>query len=198
MRKLVEVTFAMPTFLPLFCLLAAAPATPAEPAAPLDDEALAARAKALLGPVKKELQEVATRALAKGADGGVAQFAKESQQAFKIAAPKGVTLGWTSLQLRNEKNAPRPWVRTLLRDFKLAAPGSTTAKVVELENGRKGYAEAIWMGGACVTCHGDPIPQAWDDKLTQKYPKDESKGLWLNDLRGAYWVEFDVPALSAK
>ncbi len=178
-------------------LLVLVSATPdgGAPAGPLTDDEVAARARAVLAPLKKSLQEVTAKALEVGPDGGVEYFAKESQAAFKATSKGGVTAGWTSLQLRNQKNAPRAWVREVLRDFKMAAPGSSASKVVELPQGRRGYVEALWVKPACVTCHGDPIPPAFDERLKKRYPADESKGLWLNDLRGAFWVELEPKAL---
>ena len=62
--------------------------------------------------------------------------------------------------------------------------------VVELENGRHGYAEPIVMQPLCLVCHGEILQPEIAARIAELYPDDRATGFKEGDLRGAFWVEF--------
>ncbi len=60
---------------------------------------------------------------------------------------------------------------------------------MKLPGGGTGYAEPIWTGALCVTCHGANLAPAVEEKLKDAYPKDAARGFELNSFRGVFWAE---------
>ncbi len=160
--------------------------------APMDPAA--ARARAALGPYKKTLKETLVKALEQGPDVALDTCAKNAQALATKFSKDGVIVGRSALRLRNEKDAPRPWLGPVMLELSKARSETDAWKLVDAGAGKKGYAEAIWLKAECLTCHGDPLVPSVEMKLKTLYPKDAAKGFHLGEFRGVFWAEVDAPA----
>jgi hypothetical protein len=105
-----------------------------------------------------------------------------SDKAPEIAASvsaDGVAMGRSSHKLRNPENAAPAWLE-------LAAE----PVVVDLGEGRYGYAEPIFIQPLCLTCHGSNIAPDMAARIDALYPEDAATGFSEGDFRGMFWVEF--------
>lgn len=143
--------------------------------------------------LKSELQA------AMKAGGPVDAIAVCNEKAPAIAAERSaehdLTLGRTSLRLRNLDNVPDAWERTVLEDFeKRRAAGADPATLVRSEvvesDGRREFRfmKAIPTATVCLACHGSTIEPAVAAKLDTLYPEDQARGFAEGDLRGAFTV----------
>lgn len=120
-------------------------------------------------------------------------------KAMRLPAAKtlNVRLGRTSARLRSRGNAAPLWAV----DTVAAVPNermhhTSGAHHFDLGFGRRGYLEAIGTDSICVKCHGtkkdmDPAVAEWVDLV---YPGDKARGFRVGDLRGWFWMEYNVPA----
>lgn len=154
-----------------------------------DEAAWIARGGATVQPFKGRLQQALRTGLAAGPDQAVDACRIEAPAIAAASGGPGVTVGRSSHRLRNQANAPRPWVKPLLDEF-VAAPGQAAPRAIALPGGGVGYVEPIVTQPLCVTCHGNAIPPGVQARLAALYPGDEATGFAAGDLRGLFWVEF--------
>ena len=62
--------------------------------------------------------------------------------------------------------------------------------VVDLDDGRHGYAEPIRVQPLCLTCHGETVHADVAERIEALYPDDEATGFSEGDFRGVFWVSF--------
>lgn len=82
-----------------------------------------------------------------------------------------------------------------LIDEYLAAEADRDARVVQLEDGRIGYVEAIEVAPLCVVCHGEALAPELAAQIAAHYPQDRATGFAAGDFRGVFWVEYPADAL---
>ena len=106
-----------------------------------------------------------------------------------VATAAGVAVGRTSHRLRSVQNAPREWVKPLVRRA-ASGVGESRPVVVDL-GGRVGVLRPIVTRQPCLTCHGPrrQIAPAVLDALKRSYPSDRAVGFRSGDLRGFFWAE---------
>lgn len=102
----------------------------------------------------------------------------------------GITIGRTSLKLRNPGNTSPEWAEPFV-DSKTEAPVS-----VALEEGKLGVLLPIKLKANCLLCHGakEDLDEGVVTALAENYPDDQATGFAEGDLRGYFWVE--VPGKS--
>lgn len=115
----------------------------------------------------------------------------------------GMTVGRTSLKVRNPGNAPDDWERAVLRDFadrKAAGADPATLEHWEVLPGADGgrtfrYMKAIAIPAEspCLACHGTDLAPPVVAALDQLYPADQARGYRAGDLRGAVTVTRPLP-----
>lgn len=149
----------------------------------------------------KEAADVLNRALRErleaavnGADPSLA-FSVCSYQAqaltSEIEQRMGVRIKRTSMKLRNPKNAPDSFERSVLDRFEShARAGAPVDDVLEqgVVDGKTEYryAQPIYVRSFCVTCHaaaGEMSPEV-RKTLEERYPEDRATGYKTGDLRG--------------
>lgn len=98
----------------------------------------------------------------------------------------GVKLGRASLRLRNQADAPPPWVAEWL-----AKQGERKVDgVAPFRDAKAGRViKPIAIEAPCLACHGSEVAPDVKAALAAKYPKDAATGYQLGDLRGAFWAE---------
>lgn len=117
----------------------------------------------------------------------------------EIAAAKSAASGWrvarTALKLRNPKNAPDAWERTVLEAFLAKAEqGADLSKLERHEtvsqNGKRvfRYMKAIPVGKPCLICHGPAVKADLLQSIKERYPGDKATGFKLGELRGAFTI----------
>ena len=148
---------------------------------------------AFAGELKAELQS------AMKAGGPVKAIAVCNERAPGIAArhsaARDLTLGRTSLKIRNPENAPDAWERAVLEDFERRRDaGEDSATLVRYEvverGGRREFRlmKAIPTAEVCLACHGATIAPEVAARLDALYPGDRARGFAVGDLRGAFTV----------
>lgn len=159
------------------------------------DDAVAAKARAALAPFKTTLREELGRALKTSPEQAIEVCAQRAPELARAASHDGVVVGRSALKLRRAANAPRPWLAPVMDRLSKEPSGSEAIEVVSLPDGRRGYAEAIWIAPPCLTCHGDNLAPSVADKLREKYPNDAARGFRAGEFRGVFWAELDPAAL---
>ncbi|MCB9664249.1 MAG: DUF3365 domain-containing protein [Alphaproteobacteria bacterium] len=110
----------------------------------------------------------------------------------------GVTLGRSSLRLRNPANEAPGWVKAWLE-----AQGERPVEGVDglAAPAEDGSAEVhvivpIGVDPLCLTCHGsaEQIPADVGSVIDDRYPQDAARGYAAGDLRGAFWASVPVTA----
>lgn len=171
--------------------LAAEPPTP-PPEARAEAEAIA-RADAAAVRLATTLKARVVEEMGKG--GPVAAVTVCNAEAPALAATiqseTGVTLGRSSLRLRNPANVPPPWVQQWLvaQGERSAASTLPMAMVVE---GKARVIKPIGVEAPCLACHGGALAPEVKVELARRYPKDVATGYVVGDLRGALWAEAAV------
>lgn len=179
----------MSAALVVLALLAGAPQRPRPP----DDAKVAERARAALGPFKKELKGALTTAMQTSPEVAIEVCSKQAPAMATAHSKDGVTVGRAAAKLRNEANAPAPWLAPVLEALSKEKSGTDAFRVVTLPDGKLGYAEAIWTQPLCVSCHGETLAPGIEAKLAATYPKDAARGFKEGDFRGVFWAVLDAP-----
>ena len=157
-----------------------------------DEAAIAARARAAIGPFKGALKAALGSAMAESLPAAIDVCAKRAPELARQASRDGVTVGRSALRLRNPENAPRSWLAPVIAELAEAPSDSDASKVVSLPDGRAGYAEAIWLGPACLLCHGAAVAPDVSAEIRRRYPNDAATGFAVGDFRGVFWAELDA------
>ena len=152
-------------------------------AAPADE------AKAALAPFKKSLLETLLNAVKTSPEAAIEVCAVRAPLLAKEASGPRVTVGRSALKLRNVKNAPPAWLVPVMSELAKEKPGTQTSRTVALPGGATGYAEPIWTGAVCLTCHGKNLSPAVDAALKKRYPADTARGFEEGEFRGVFWAE---------
>ncbi|ACI99836.1 Tll0287-like domain-containing protein [Rhodospirillum centenum] len=181
---------------------AQAPAPTAQAADPV--QAALAESRAAAQALTRDLLTAVKSSLA--ADGPVGAIRTCNEVAPGIAdalSQGGMTVGRTSLKVRNPDNAPDGWERAVLEDFagrKAAGADPATLEHWEVLPGAEGgrsfrYMKAIAIPAEspCLTCHGTDLAPAVVAALDQLYPADQARGYRAGDLRGAVTVTRPLP-----
>ncbi|HXY99120.1 MAG TPA: DUF3365 domain-containing protein [Stellaceae bacterium] len=117
----------------------------------------------------------------------------------KIAAEKSgewkMTIGRTSLKLRQPRNRPDAWELAQLQSFEQRKAAGESAQALEVgeyaeKDGKRvfRYMKAIPAGEMCLGCHGTSITPEVAAKLKALYPQDAATGFKIGDLRGAFTI----------
>jgi hypothetical protein len=169
----------------LACLLTAG-------SAQAETEAELARGAELLAPFKHELKTTLTEGLASGHVEAIGACRLKAPEIAATHTRDGVRIGRTSHRLRNPVNVAPEWVEPILAAY-ITEAAASGPRALPLPNGRTGYTEPIFIQAPCLTCHGEAIEPAVATRIEELYPDDRAVGFRLDDLRGAFWVEFASP-----
>ena len=112
-----------------------------------------------------------------------------------MSAEKKMTIGRTSLKLRQPNNKPDEWELRQLQSFeRREAAGENPANIEFGEYVTTGsktmfrYMKAILTGEVCLNCHGGTLAPEVTAKLKQLYLQDVATGYKVGDLRGAFTI----------
>ena len=125
---------------------------------------------------------------------GVCNTAAPSIAAEKSAAAQ-MTVGRTSLKLRQPENAPDDWELQQLRNFEARKAAGESPAAIEVgefveKDGKPvfRYMKAIPTAPLCLNCHSAQLAPEVAAKLQALYPEDRATGFALGDLRGAFTI----------
>ena len=148
-------------------------------------------AKGLGQQLKAELQA----AMASGGPKAALEVCADRAQAITASAQQaGVTVGRSSLRLRNPANRGPDWVRAWLeKTGERQASGLSPMR--QLDSGHVRWLKPIAVEGVCVVCHGAPeqIHPDVQKLLAERYPEDRATGYSPGQLRGVVWAEVALP-----
>lgn len=119
--------------------------------------------------------------------------------AAELASARGVTLGRSSLRLRNPANAGPDWVQAWLKEQgERSATGLATVRTIAQVDGHSvaRVALPIPVEAMCLDCHGpkEGLSPEVLAALAERYPQDAATGYAEGDLRGVLWIEAPVAA----
>lgn len=176
----------------LACSTQSPPPTAAPPPvqAPSADEALQARVQAAAAAFGPTLRARLTEAVkAGGPPEGVKVCTQDAQEiGARVAVEHSVSIGRTSLKLRNPANTGPDWVMERLR----SGEAGPLREVVDVDGARVArMAVPIVIEEPCLVCHGDPaaFSPELSAALAANYPEDAATGYALGDVRGLLWIE---------
>ncbi len=145
------------------------------------------RAHAATDNIREHFKKALSAALAKK---GTAGALPDCQIEGPEAQGQILTVGRTSHRLRNPKNAPKAWVKPYLEKFASGNPKDIPPHVlVNLEGGKYGYLEPVFVEPVCLACHGSGLDPEVTSVLAKDYPKDQATGFKVGDFRGLLWLE---------
>ena len=157
-----------------------------EAPAPVDK---AARGAELLAPFKADLKSALVQGMVSGPAEAVAVCREQAPQIAAALSVDGVSMGRSSHRLRNPANAPQDWLAPIITGFadgtRVLAP-----QLVDIGDGRTGYAEPIVVQPLCLTCHGTDLEPQLAARIAELYPDDAATGFAAGDFRGVFWVEY--------
>ena len=117
---------------------------------------------------------------------------KATQIAEKVNLEEGVTIGRTSLKVRNPNNEPNDWEKRMLEEFELRKANGEALKSInasQYDGDVFSYMKPIPMMGMCASCHGSNIPKPLYTHIQKFYPDDKATGFQSGDIRGAFIVQ---------
>lgn len=95
---------------------------------------------------------------------------------------------------RNPKNEASEKELAIMGDFRdmLASGQALSPKVTIDAEGKKHFYAPIFMGGVCLTCHGNEknMQPELVSTLDSLYPKDKARGYAVDELRGLWSIKF--------
>ena len=101
--------------------------------------------------------------------------------------------GRTSHKIRNSANTPKDWMLPLLEQFKTikfdVTKVSTYSQTGKLPDGKRYYAEPLFVQAQCLACHGENVNASLNKKITALYPEDKATGFKLSEFRGMIWIK---------
>ncbi|MCC6274085.1 MAG: DUF3365 domain-containing protein [Deltaproteobacteria bacterium] len=151
----------------------------------------AARARAVLKPVKESFLATLSSMMAQGTEEAIAACRVIAPGLTQAASKEGIAVGRTSHRLRNPANAPRDWVKPFLEEFQKIPTDPQAFRTVALPDGKTGYVEPIYVKPLCLHCHGAALSEPVAAKIQSLYPKDQATGFKEGDFRGLFWVEME-------
>lgn len=142
----------------------------------------------LLMNLSKEIQQNGVESAIPFCHTNVKSIAKESAK----ERIQKYEFGRTSHKIRNENNAPKDWMLPILEKFKGTSFDKDNQKNYKihgtLPNGKKYYAEPLFVQAQCLSCHGEVVSKNVKDKINVFYPKDQATGFKLGEFRGLVWI----------
>ncbi|GEM_PF-227062 len=179
-----------------------APSSEPEPesAAPSASQEALRRAEATAQELAGTLKTNLVAAMSEQGPEAAARYCSVGAQGLTagIADARGVSVGRSSLRLRNPTNAGPAWVEAwLAQQGERAADGvETVGRVDTLPDGSQvaRVIKPLAIGGPCVVCHGpaESLAPGVRAVLLDRYPGDAATGYSIGDLRGALWAEAAV------
>lgn len=146
----------------------------------------------------KALKTRLLKALEAGDVAGAVAVCREEAPALADAISRdlGLSVGRTSLRVRNPYNQPDAWEKAgLLSLQQRLTEGEDAAAIAHSEWVEKSpeekefrYLKPIVTEPLCLTCHGDPIAPDVAKVLGELYPEDQAIGYTPGELRGAFTV----------
>jgi hypothetical protein len=149
----------------------------------------AAHGASLLAPFKAELKSALMAGMKKGPATAIEVCSQDAPGIAASLSVDGVLMGRSSHKLRNPDNAAPEWLAPIIEAY-ASGQGELVPVVVELEDGRHGYAEPVRVQPLCLTCHGTTVHADVADSIGTLYPNDEATGFSEGDFRGVFWVTF--------
>lgn len=156
-----------------------------------DDGEAGPRGAELLAPFKRKLKAALQSGMAEGPVAAIAVCRVKAPEIAAAQSGDGLLVGRSSHRLRNPANAPPEWVGPILDSY-LADAGDRAPRSMTLKDNRAGYVEPILVQPLCLTCHGENLAPDVAERIAALYPEDQAVGFSEGDLRGVFWVEFEV------
>lgn len=168
-------------------LILSALATLANVAQAGDDPA--AHGAELLAPFKAELKSALMAGMQEGPAMAIEVCSEDAPAIAASLSVDGVQMGRSSHKLRNTGNAAPDWLAPVI-DAYASGVSELAPVVVQLDDGRHGYAEPIRVQPVCLACHGKAVDDEVARRIEALYPNDKATGFADGDFRGVFWVTF--------
>ena len=149
----------------------------------------AAHGASLLAPFKAELKNALMAGMKEGPATAIEVCSDDAPGIAAKLSVDGVLMGRSSHKLRNPDNAAPDWLAPII-DAYASGDDELAPVVVDLDDGRHGYAEPIRVQPLCLTCHGKIVHADVAERIEALYPDDEATGFSEGDFRGVFWVSF--------
>jgi len=163
------------------------------------EEAALKKAKAAAMMLGKKLKGELKGSLEKGDHGAAVKVCSDRapEVGASVREETGVTVGRSSLRLRNETNKAPEWVEAWLDEMgeRKAADAKPVREIAQGPDGPVArIIKPLGVEGVCVLCHGEASTMSKElaAAISERYPKDKATGYAVGDLRGALWAEVAV------
>lgn len=155
-----------------------------------------ARARSAAAALAVRLQARLTEALSKGGpESAIVVCAEDAQRIAREVSGAGMSVRRVSTKPRNPLDRPDPFELAILEKMETVHEGGANpeehSEVVESDGVRRfRYLKPIFIGKACLRCHGkvESISPEVAETLAGRYPEDQALGYVEGDFRGAFSV----------
>jgi hypothetical protein len=153
-------------------------------------------AKSLVGDLKSNLVKNLTEKIQKDGVEKAIPFCHENVKPIaKSAAGDRINkyaFGRTSHKIRNPENVAQDFLKDYIKKYqgtfldqeKLPLEISGVTK-----DGKKFYAEPLYVGAQCIVCHGEKLSPQVASTIQKLYPNDQATGFKPREFRGFIWVK---------
>lgn len=153
------------------------------------------RGAALLAPFKTSLKAALMDGMQQGPEAAIEICSDKAPGIARGLSTDGVVMGRSSHKLRNPANTAPDWAVAAIeilanRGIRADEVPVTASAQIDLDDGRHGYAEAIFIQPLCLSCHGTELSPEIESQIEALYPEDAATGFSDGDFRGIFWVEF--------
>ncbi len=152
------------------------------------DASFMKEAQDILAPIKKSFMKEITVGLEKGPYNAIESCHIKAPHLIEFEASDRLEFGRTSLKIRNESNAPKEWIKSILKEYQDSTAKNPKAPHVYKVAGKRVYIEPIYIKAVCLLCHGAPV-ESVQKKLKARYPKDKATGYKEGEFRGVFWIK---------
>lgn len=159
-----------------------------------NEEEIIAKSRSVVTSFEKQLGGKLKNAMkSKGPLTAIDVCSKEADTiADQVSKQFEVTVKRVTDKPRNPENAATPQEQLVLAQLAqlIQDNPSQPAELIRSTNNAFHYYRAITTKGLCLTCHGTAVAAPIKERLAAHYPNDKATGYQVDQLRGAFVVEW--------
>tara|TARA_B100001971_G_scaffold84647_1_gene78181 strand:+ start:289752 stop:290270 length:519 start_codon:yes stop_codon:yes gene_type:complete len=147
------------------------------------------KAQEILNPIKKAFMGELKTGMQEGPYNAIEMCHLKAPHLIEYDQADKYEIGRTSNKIRNKDNAPKDWMKDILKEYQDSnAESAKAAAVFKVLDNKKVYVEPIYVKGLCLNCHGNARGSV-AKKIKKLYPNDQATGYKIGEFRGLFYVK---------